>query len=121
LIEEYYPPPVSVTDGTDNYNGDSDKDENTYGVVDEVQDFSRKYTLDNNGLPSGWMEYKTKFVDSKYSGSVSHLWKAWHEEGVDIKERSKNGKNPGMLLRSNSPIIFPLLLTTLFKKLRRKG
>jgi hypothetical protein len=43
-----------------------------------------KYILGDNGLPISWINYKPSFMETKYGGNVSDLWKAWHEEGVDV-------------------------------------
>jgi hypothetical protein len=52
--------------------------------------FIMKYTLDNNGLPCGWLDLKPSFMDSKYVGNVSELWNAWHEEGVYAITKNKH-------------------------------
>jgi hypothetical protein len=41
-----------------------------------VQDFSIKYTLNTNGLPCGWLDLKPSFMNAKYVGNMSELWKA---------------------------------------------
>jgi hypothetical protein len=52
--------------------------------------FIIKYTLDIKGLPCGWYDFKPSFMDSKYVGNVSALWKAWHEETVDVITKNKH-------------------------------
>jgi hypothetical protein len=49
-----------------------------------VQENSMKYILGFNALPICWLTYKPSFMETKYEGDVSDLWKAWHEEGVDV-------------------------------------
>jgi hypothetical protein len=49
-----------------------------------------KYTLDTNGLPCDWVDLKPSFMDSKYVGNVSELWKAWQEEVVDAITENKH-------------------------------
>jgi hypothetical protein len=61
----------------------------TANEEESVQEFSRKYKLDNNGLPCGWLDLKPSFVNLKYVGNVSKLWKAWHVEGVDVIMKCK--------------------------------
>jgi actin-like ATPase involved in cell morphogenesis len=73
-------PPDIVTDITDNGN-ESDGDGSLPTNEQELaRGFIMKYTLDTNGLPCGWLDLKPSFMDSKYIGNVSELWKAWHDE-----------------------------------------
>jgi hypothetical protein len=65
------------------YGGDTFGD-NTAQEDPVVQEDSMTYILGDNGLPIGWLTYKPSFMGTKYEGNVSDLWKAWHEEGVDV-------------------------------------
>jgi hypothetical protein len=49
-----------------------------------LQEDSMEYILGDNGLPIGWLTYKPSFTGTTHEGNVSDLWKAWHEEGVDV-------------------------------------
>jgi hypothetical protein len=87
-----------LTDIRDMAEPPSDHDEDTSGddtAQDEslVQEDSMEYILGDNGLTIGWLTYKPSFMETKYGGNVSDLWKAWHKEGVDVitkyREHSK--------------------------------
>jgi hypothetical protein len=75
---------VLLTDISDRANPPSDHDEDTVGddAQEEtlVQEDSMEYILGDIGLPIGWLTYKYSFMETKYGGNVSDLWKAWHEE-----------------------------------------
>jgi hypothetical protein len=78
-----------LTDISDRANPPSVHDEDTFGddTAQEdplVQEYSMIYILGDNGLPIGWITYKPSFMGTTYEGNVSDLWKAWHEEGVDV-------------------------------------
>jgi predicted phosphodiesterase len=49
--------------------------------------FLCKNIFGGNGLPIGWITYKPSFMETKYGGNVSDLWKAFHKEGVDVITR----------------------------------
>jgi hypothetical protein len=49
-----------------------------------VQEHSVKYIIGDDGIPNGWLNYKPSLMETTFGGSVSDLWKAWHEEGVDV-------------------------------------
>jgi hypothetical protein len=85
---------VSDMTNTPSVHGEDTFGDNTAQEDPIVQEDSMQYILGDNGLPVGWLTYKPSFMGTKYEGNVSDLWKAWHEEGVDVitkyGEHSKN-------------------------------
>jgi hypothetical protein len=66
-------PPEIITDVADNDNESDRYRGMTANEEESVQDFRRKYTIDNNSLPFGWLDLSS-FMNSKYIGNVSELW-----------------------------------------------